>query len=93
MLVLTYEKPPAEHWIASKESVREQNEGRALRCEFELYAHIEHKHIAKLSARFKGTRDNRKVFGYGPKKFAEVKVRRRRKRGGGSKPDEQGDAS
>ncbi len=37
MLLLTYEKPPADRWIASKETVREQNEGRAVACEFELY--------------------------------------------------------
>lgn len=80
MLVLTHEKPPAEHWTASKESVREQNEGRALACEFELYSHLEHKHMAGLSARFKGKQDNRKVFGYGPKEFAQIKVRRRRAR-------------
>ena len=56
MLVLTHEKPPAERWIASKGSVSEQNEGRALRCEFELYCHLEHKLISKLSAHFKGKR-------------------------------------
>jgi len=77
MLLLTYEKPPADRWTASKESVREQNDGRALGCEFELYCHIEHKNIAKLSARFKNKRLSRKVFGYGPKEFAEVKMRRR----------------
>jgi hypothetical protein len=80
MLLLTYEKPAADHWIASKETVREQNEGRALACEFELYCHLKHKHIARLSARFKDKRDNVKVFGYGPKEFAPIKMRRRRKR-------------
>jgi hypothetical protein len=80
MLLLTHEKPPADRWIASKETVWEQNEARAVGCEHELYCHIEHKHIAKLSSRFKNKRLSRKVFGYGPKKFAEVKMRRRRKR-------------
>jgi Protein of unknown function (DUF4238) len=80
MLLLTYEKPPADRWIASKETVREQNEGRAVSCENELYCHLEHKHVARLSARFKDKRLNRKVFGYGPKEYAPVKVRRRRKR-------------
>ena len=32
----------------------------------ELYCHLEHKLISKLSA-IKGKRDNRKVLGYGPK--------------------------
>jgi hypothetical protein len=80
MLLLTYEKPPADRWIASKETVRGQNEGRAVSCEHELYCHLEHKHIARLSAQFKDKRLNRKVFGYGPKEYALVKVRRRRKR-------------
>ena len=80
MLLLTHEKPPANHWIASKETVREQNEGRALACEHELYCHLEHKHIARLSAQFKDKRSNRKVFAYGPSAFAPIKVRRRRKR-------------
>ena len=35
MLLLTYEKPPADRWVASKETVREQNEGRASNCEHE----------------------------------------------------------
>lgn len=93
MLLLTHEKPPAEHWIASKETVQEQNEGRALRCEFELYSHLEHKHIANLSARFKGKLSNRKVLGYGPKTFAEIKVRRRRERGGALNSEEKEGAS
>ena len=80
MLLLTYEKPPADHWIASKETVREQNEGRAVSCEHELYYHLKHKHISRLSGRFKDKRLNRKVIGYGPKEYAPVKVRRRRRR-------------
>jgi hypothetical protein len=66
--------------LRRKKRCGEQNEGRASSCEHELYCHLEHKYVAKLSVRFKDKRPNRKVFGYGPKDYAPVKVRRRRKR-------------
>lgn len=82
MLVLTHFKPPKDRWLASRETVDEQNDARAASCEDELYCHIKHKDVAKLCARYKDPKPSRKVFGYGPKQFAEIKVRRRRKRQG-----------
>jgi hypothetical protein len=63
-----------------RKTVDRINKSRAWHSERYLYAHIKHKEVLKLAAEFKDVRPTWSTSGFGPKKFAEVKVTRRRKK-------------
>lgn len=78
LLVLTHFEPPKTHLVIDSEFVSAQNAIRAWHCEFELYSHLKHKHISKLSRQYANQRPGYKLSGYGPKNFSPIQVQRRR---------------
>ena len=60
-------------------AVDQANKTRAAHSDRYLYAHIHHSYVEKLAAEFKHSRPNMTVQGFGPGKFAPVKVSRRSK--------------
>lgn len=56
------------------------NKALAANSDRQLYAHIEHKKITKLSGDFKDSRPNMTSSGFGPEKFATIEVPRKSRR-------------
>jgi hypothetical protein len=65
-----------------REAVERANQARAAHSDRYLYAHICHKHIKALAAEFKDSRPNMTTEGFGPDKFAPIKVSRRSRKSG-----------
>lgn len=80
ILLLTYFRPPSNHWSVAREVVAEQNMARASHCEHEIYSHLRHKHLIKLSQKYADQRQGWKMTGFGPEKYAEIELQRRRKK-------------
>jgi hypothetical protein len=59
---------------------RRANEARATHSDRYLYAHICHKSVKRISAQFKDLRPGMTAEGFGPDKFAPIKVSRRSKK-------------
>ena len=78
LLVLTHFEPPKAHLVIDSEFVSAQNAIRALDCEFELYSHLKHNHILKLSKQYAKQRPGFRLRGYGPKNYSPIRVQRRR---------------
>lgn len=75
VLILTWQKHLPRRWVVSRETVNELNHDLAAHAERFLYAHLDHKHIAKLSKKF-GEKQPRGVQGLGDGHFAEIRVKR-----------------
>lgn len=60
-----------------RNSVDDLNTLRAVYAEEFLYSHIHHKDLAKMAAKYKGSRPRPEIDGYGPKKFARIVIPRR----------------
>ena len=61
-----------------RDSVWSTNKMRASRADRYIYAHIGSKELRQLAVSFKGSRPELTTEGFGPKRFAKVKVERRR---------------
>lgn len=55
------------------------NRNRAIHAERYLYAHIRHKHIEELAREYKAHKPGMTTSGFGPERYAQVQVSRRRK--------------
>ena len=63
--------------ILERDAVDMANRSRAAHSDRYLYAHVRRKHIQALADEFKDSRPNMSTEGFGPNKFAPVKVPRR----------------
>jgi hypothetical protein len=63
-----------------REALDRANEARAAHSDRYLYTHICHKYVKRLSAQFKDFRPGMTAEGFGPDKFAPIKVSRRSKK-------------
>lgn len=79
LLMLSWSKAPRKKEL-ERHAVDLFNKARASHSDRYLYAHIRHSYVEKLSAEFKDSRPNMTVEGFGPEKFAEVKISRRSKK-------------
>jgi len=77
MLLLSHKKYPRSIWETPRQFVEAINHARASHCEHELYAHIQHKEIAKMAERYKNERPAMELSGFGPEQFAEIRSPRR----------------
>jgi hypothetical protein len=79
MLLLEHreEKRTLPTFVIPREIVEGMNHARAAQGEREIYAHIKDKRIAKMILEYKNWRPNMKLYGMGPKQFAEVVSPRR----------------
>jgi Protein of unknown function (DUF4238) len=74
-LVLTW-SPLPPFFAVQRNAVDGLNRSAAINSDRFLYAHVEHRHIAKLSRRFRDVRPRMKISGFGPKNFSEVRLKR-----------------
>jgi hypothetical protein len=63
-----------------RKAVDMANRARAAHSDRYLYAHIRHNYVQKLAAQFKDSRPAMTTQGFGPDKFAPVKISRRSKK-------------
>jgi Protein of unknown function (DUF4238) len=75
-LLLTWARWPPPAFALQRRAVDELNKAVAINSERFLYAHIEHRHIAKLSRTFGATKPRMRFGGFGPKNFSEVRLKR-----------------
>jgi Protein of unknown function (DUF4238) len=80
LLVMCWKDTAPDFGTLEREQVDRINEGLAAQAERYLYAHIHHKKLRALAARYKDVRPGIAVSGFGPERYAEVKVPARRKR-------------
>lgn len=77
LLVLTWKEFDNQIFSIPRNYVDDENEARAAHSERYLYAHIKYKQLMNMARKFKGFRPSIQPSGFGPKKFAEVKVPRK----------------
>jgi hypothetical protein len=63
-----------------RDDVLSINKMRASHADRYLFTHVRSKALKRLAIEFKGSRPRRTTEGFGPKKFAPIAVRRRRRR-------------
>ena len=76
LLLMSWSDAPRKE-ILERDAVDMANRSRAAHSDRYLYAHARHKHIQALADEFKDSRPNMSTEGFGPNKFAPVKVPRR----------------
>jgi len=77
LLILTWKDSISEIFPIPRGHVYDENQGRASHSDKYLYAHIKHKNLMKMAHRFKDSRPSMTTSGFGPEKFAEVRVPRK----------------
>jgi Protein of unknown function (DUF4238) len=77
MLLMTWAEKPRPQLEAPGEAVDGWNRARASNAERFLYAHIDDKRIAQLAAEQAHSRPGMTTQGFGPKKFAKTRIRRK----------------
>ena len=77
LLTLSWSKSAPSQSGITRQYAESINEARAAHSERFLYAHIHHKNISKLAAKYAMTKRTVQMQGYGPKNLAAVKVVRR----------------
>jgi hypothetical protein len=78
LLFMSWNERAREFHVFEREEVDRVNRGLAAHSDRYLYAHIHHKRLQQLAAEFKNSKPKMGVHGFGPNKFAETKVQRRR---------------
>jgi hypothetical protein len=79
LLLLSWKKEARDIGAIDRDGVDRINSTLAAHSDRYLYAHIKHKGLAKLAAKFKDSRPGMTTQGLGPKKFAPTRVVRRNK--------------
>jgi hypothetical protein len=79
LLLMSWSTAPRKEYLERK-AVDLANKARAAHSDRYLYAHIRHKHIQALAVEFKDSRPRMTTEGFGPDKFAPVKISRRSKK-------------
>jgi hypothetical protein len=77
VLLLSWNEKAREHGILERPHVDFVNRIRAAQSDRYLYAHVHHKRVEQLATEFKHSRPNMTTEGFGPRKFAPIKVSRR----------------
>jgi hypothetical protein len=77
LLLLTWDENVPEHCALQGGHVDSMNEVRAGHSDRYLYAHVRDSRLEQLAAKHKDSRPNVTTDGFGPEKFAPVKVGRR----------------
>jgi Protein of unknown function (DUF4238) len=77
VLLLSWDEKAPEHCPFERPHVDFVNCVRAAHSDRYLYAHVHHKRVEQLAAEFKYSRPNMTTEGFGPRKFAPIKVSRR----------------
>lgn len=77
LLTLSWVKSAPSHSYVTRPYAESLNEARAAQSERFLYAHIHHKNILKLAAKYAATKRTMQMQGLRPKNLAAVKVVRR----------------
>lgn len=80
LLVLTWKDSFNHIFQIPREYVDGENQRRAAVSDRYLYAHIKHKNLLKISHKFKDSRLGYTTYGFGPEKFADVRVPRKWKK-------------
>jgi uncharacterized protein DUF4238 len=78
LLLMSWNTAPRKEQLLRK-AVDQANKVRAAHSDRYLYAHLRHRYVEALSAEFKNSRPSMTTDGFGPDKFAPVKVSRRSK--------------
>jgi hypothetical protein len=76
-LVMSHAANAAEEAEFDRGQVERINKAMSADCEQYLYSHVEHKAVAALAKRYGHVRPGMQHQGFGPPRFAEVKVQRR----------------
>jgi hypothetical protein len=77
MLLLSWDETVRSHGAFERDHVRQLNVIRAAHSDRYLYAHFYDKRIRELAVRYKDSRPSITTEGFGPKKFAPIRVARR----------------
>jgi len=81
LLLLLWDETARDLGAFERDHVHQVNVVRAAHSDRYLYAHINDKRIAELADEYKNSRPGVTTGGFGPKKFAPIKVARRSKAG------------
>jgi len=76
MLLMSWSEAPVRRAMVPKRYVRGMNEARAAHSERYLYAHLHHRDLERLAAKFKSRKPKMVTSGFGPRNFMEVTVGR-----------------
>jgi hypothetical protein len=82
LLVMSRQKNARDIGVVDRNAVNGLNRARAANSERYLYAHVLDKRLQRLAAEFKESRPGMTTQGFGPKKFAEIRVPRRSRTAG-----------
>jgi hypothetical protein len=77
VLLLSWQEDALELGVIERRHVEFMSKARAAHSDRYLYAHLHDKHIEQLAAEFKDSRRDMTTEGFGPDKFAPIKVARR----------------
>jgi hypothetical protein len=80
ILLLSWDQDAPDQAELKRQHVELMNNARAACSERYLYAHLRHSSLEKLAAKFKHSRPMMTTEGFGPKRFAPIKVSRRSKK-------------
>jgi hypothetical protein len=80
LLLLSWKDHAREIGAFERDTVDLMNQIRAANSDRYLYAHIRHKRIEELAREFKDSKPAMTTKGFGPKRFAPIKVSRRSKK-------------
>lgn len=79
LLLMSWSTAPRKEYLERK-AVDLANKARVAHSDRYLYAHIRHKLLQALAVEFKDSRPRMITEGFGPDKFAPVKISRRSKK-------------
>jgi hypothetical protein len=79
LLLLSWNESARDIGALHRDHVGELNAARASHSDRFLFAHVEDKRIARLAEKYKDSRPAMTTQGFGPERFAPIKVARRRK--------------
>jgi len=77
LLMMTWHEDAPDLGTFDRDPVRQFNRIRAAHSDRYLYAHLGDARLARLAAKFKDLRPSMTIEGFGPEKFATVKIPRR----------------
>jgi len=80
LLLMSWDKNAKEFGVLPRERVETVNVIRAAHSDRYLFAHINDKRVIRLAAKYKDSRPTATTSGFGPDKFAPIKVARRSKK-------------
>lgn len=78
LLLLTWRKDAKTWGMVERSHIDDLNRSCAFQAERQLYSHVHHKKLEQLAQESKNSRPTMQISGFGPKKFSEVRIPRRR---------------